>query len=66
MVALLILACSKLSFAERSGRVLVAAYWILPTRPRSACRSASVTGVSGESLRSRLMSMDGISSTYCV
>ena len=31
--AWLILAWIRLSFAERSGRVLVAAYWMLPTKP---------------------------------
>ena len=63
-VALLILACNKLSLADKSGRVLVAAYCTLPMRPLKACRSFSVTSASGSCRRLRSMSIAGMSSTY--
>ena len=56
--------CRNESLLERSGRVLIAAYWRLPITPRRASRSDSVTGSSSWLLRLHSMEIGLIFLTY--
>ena len=54
-VAQVTLACSKPKRQDKSGLVLVAAYWRLPISPRRLWSSSLVIGVSGFLRRSRVI-----------
>ena len=56
-VALLIWDCKWLKELFRSGLVCTAAYWSDPIKPRSKCRSASVTGALSWARRSGFREM---------
>lgn len=56
----------KVYLLHKSGLEFTAAYWSEPIKPRKDCRSASVTGSSGCTLRVLGIEIGDMSLMYCV